>query len=509
MAGVIALSMVIGFARGAEPVDPLAGFDEYAKAAIADWRIPGLAVGIVKDGGLILARGYGTGRAGEEVPVDEETIFPIGSVTKVFTATCLAVYVEQGKLKWDDPVVRHYPEFELYDPFLTKDVRVEDLLSHRVGLETADLVAYRGDYDRGEILRRLRYMQPATPLRSKFIYNNHLLTTAGEVLERVSGDSWETVVRSRVLEPVGMSATVASREEVDGRRNVSTPHVLTEGKLVVDPSWKRGPGYEGFERFHKAVAPAGAIHSNVVDMAKFVRMYLDEGAVSGKPILKTSTVRTMLAPHSVVPVEATPQPNFAYPRFYFGCGLGWHLRDYRGRKIVMHGGSSGAVAAFMPEERIGVVVLANRGCGIVYMLMHDIFDRLLGIPRTWTNRDWLVEAEENPAKQAAAKLTRLEASRKKDTRPSLSLGSYAGTYECDLYGKLVVVESEGALRVKFGASMAGTLEHWEQDTFRAKLSFPAGEEWLVRFQVSGENVAGLRVERLFWHEPMPEFHRVK
>jgi CubicO group peptidase (beta-lactamase class C family) len=498
---------VVAGATGSD--DPLAGIDAYVQAALTDWQTPGLAVAVIKDGNLVLSRGYGVCRAGAETTVDENTIFPIASVTKVFTATCLALLVEEGTLAWSDPVVRHLPEFELYDPYLTKDVRIEDLLSHRVGLETADLLAYRGDFNRAEIVRRLRYLQPVAPFRSRYGYHNHMLTTAGAVLERVSSQPWETVLRNRLLQPMGMSATLAGPHELDGRQNVSTPHVLAEGKLIADPAWKRGPGYEGFQRLQEAVAPAGAIQSNVTDMARFVQMYLDEGAINGKPLLKPETIRTMLAPHSVLPIKATPQPNFAYPRFFVGCGLGWTLRDYRGRKIVMHGGSSGAVAAMMPEENIGIVVLANRGCGIVYMLMHDIFDRMLGIQRTWTNRDWLVEAEENPARELAAKNERLEAARKKDTSPSLPLSGYAGTYECDLYGKLVFVERDGALQLQFGPNIAGTLRHWEDNTFRSKLSFPPGEEWLIRFQVSSVNAARLQIERLSWHEPMPEFRRVE
>jgi hypothetical protein len=257
------------------------------------------------------------------------------------------------------------------------------------------------------------------------------------------------------------------------------------------------------------VAPAGAIQSNVVDMAKFLQMYLDEGAIDGNRFLQVNTVRTMFAPHSISPIKTTPKAVFAYPRFFFGCGLGWWLRDYRGRKLVYHGGASGAVAAMIPEENIAVVVLANRGCGIIYMLMHDIFDRLLGFPRPWTNRTWIVEAEESPAEKSAAKNAQLEALRKKDTKPSLALSKYAGIYECDLYGKLEILERGSALRVQFGPNIAGVLTHWEQDTFRGKLSVPPNEEWLVRFRVSGDTVSRLQIERLSWPEPMPEFTRTQ
>lgn len=509
LAGLIAFLLSVCPASAVEPSDPLEGIDAYVQSALADWQTPGLAVAIIKEGKVVLARGYGTRRAGENSPVDEQTIFPIASVTKVFTATSLALLVEEGTLQWNDPVVKHLPEFELYDPFLTKDVRIDDLVSHRVGLETADLLAYRGDYDRAEILRRLRFLQPVTPFRSKFGYHNHMVTTAGAVLERVSGKNWEDVIRTRLLKPLEMNATFADPRELVGRENVATPHLLLEGKLIADPLWNREASPEGFRRLHAAVAPAGAMQSNVIDMAKFLQMFLDEGAVEGKPLLKPATVRTMLAPHSMVPIKASPQPNLVYPQFFYGGGLGWQLRDLRGHKIVMHGGSSGAVVAMLPEERIGVVVLANRGCGIVYMFMHDLFARMLGLPRAWSNHDWLVEAEETPAKEAAAKNSRLEAGRKKDTKPSLPLANYGGTYECDLYGKLEVSERDGTLRLQFGPNIAGAMHHWENDTFRSKLSFPQGEEWLVRFQVSSASTQSLRVERLSWNEPMPEFRRTE
>jgi hypothetical protein len=217
----------------------------------------------------------------------------------------------------------------------------------------------------------------------------------------------------------------------------------------------------------------------------------------------------MQEPHSIAPIKATPKPNFAYPRFFFGCGLGWHLRDYRGRKVVYHGGSSGAVVAMMPEENIGVVVLANRGCGLVYMVMHDAFDRLIGIPRTWTNQDWLVDSEEKPQQDVETRNARLEAQRARDTAPSLPLKEYVGTYECDLYGKLEIREEEGSLALQFGDNIVAKLRHWEQDTFRGNLNFPPDDEWLVRFVMADGKPARLEIERIFWHEPMPAFRRIQ
>ena len=506
-AAVLIVSLAIIPASAAEPVDLFADFDAYVQAAMTDFRVPGLSVAIVQDGNVILARGYGFCREGEDRRVDAQTVFPIASVTKVFTATCLAKLVDEGTLKWSDPVVNHLPDFKLYDPFLTKDVRLGDLLSHRVGLETADLLAYRGDYDRSEILRRLRYMQPVAPFRGRFGYHNHMMTTAGEVLESVSGKSWAEVVRARLLQPLDMKATFTSRRELQGHNNVATPHLLSKGKLIAEPLWNQDT--EGFKRLHNAVAPAGAIHSNVVDMAGFLQMILNEGTVKGIELLKPDTVRTMLAPHSTVPIKTIRNSNPAYPRLYYGGGLGWQLRDIRGRKVAMHSGSSGAIVALMPDENIGLVVLANRSSGLEFMFMHDIFARLLGLPRVLTNREWLVEAQETPAKNAAAKNARLDAVRRKDTNLSLPLSKYVGTYECELYGKLRIDKCNESLRVQFGPNISGILAHWEHDILRSELSFPPGEEWLIRFHSSDGQIGRLTIERIFWHEAMPEFVRVE
>lgn len=233
-----------------------------------------------------------------------------------------------------------------------------------------------------------------------------------------------------MLKPLGMDATIAVPREIAGRENVATPYLMIEGKLIAD---RRDETHEGIRRFHEAVAPAGAMQSNVLDMAKFLQMYLDEGMFKGQPLLKAETVRKMFALHSTVPIEAKPRSNLIFPSFY-GGGLGWQLRDLRGRKVIMHGGSTGAMAAMIPEEKIGVVVLANLGwgAGIEYMLMHDIFARMLGLPRSQTNHDWLVEAQETPVKEALARNARLDATRNKDARMSLALSRYAGTYVCDL-----------------------------------------------------------------------------
>jgi len=490
--------------------DPLRGIDAYVADAMAQWKVPGLAIAVVKDGKVVFAKGYGVRKAGGKDAVDENTVFPIASVTKTFTVTGLAMLVDEGKLKWSDRVRKHLPGFRLHDDDVTQNVTLADLVSHRTGYETADLLAYRGDYDRAEILRRMRFLRPYYPFRTRWKYNNLMVVAAGEVLERVSGKRWDEFIAARILKPLRMERTATSGPAAAKLDNRSTHHALVDGKLLPDPFHADRDRMPGLRRLERAVAPAGAMSSSVADLTRFLLLHLDEGRFEGKRLVSAAGVRTMMAQHSCSPIVPRGASKMPYSKIYFGNGLGWQLRDYRGRKVVMHGGSSGAVIAMMPAERIGIAVLGNHDrSGIVYMVMHDLFDRFLGIRRTWTTRDWVVENVDEPARNERQKLCELERTRARDTKPTLPLERYAGTYECDLYGKLAVERTSGKLRVRFGPNFTTTLEHWERDTFRANFPRPWREQWIVSFQTEKpDRVNEVRVRRISWYEPMPVFRRV-
>jgi CubicO group peptidase (beta-lactamase class C family) len=505
--------------------DPLRGIDAYVADAMAQWKVPGLAIAVVKDGKVVFAKGYGVRKAGGKAAaldgaaaahpsgaaVDENTVFPIASATKMFTVTGLAMLVDEGKLKWSDRVTKHLPTFRLHDDYVTQHVTLADLVSHRTGYETADLLAYRGDYDRAEILRRMRYLKPYYPFRTRWKYNNLMVVAAGEILERVSRKRWDDFVTARILKPLRMDRTATSGSAAAKLDNRSTHHTLVDGKLQPDPFHANRERLPGLRRLERAVAPAGAMSSSVADLTRFLLLHLDEGRFEGRQLVSAAGVRTMMAQHSSSPILTRGTSKMPYSKIYFGNGLGWQLRDYRGRKVVMHGGSSGAVIAMMPAERIGIAVLGNRDrSGIVYMMMHDLFDRFLGIRRPWTTRDWVVENVDEPARKERQKLRDLERQRAKDTKPTFPLERYAGTYECDLYGKLVVEQSSGKLRVRFGPNFTTTLKHWERDTFRASFPLPWHEQWIVRFKTERkpDRVNEVRVRRIFWYEAMPVFRRV-
>lgn len=501
---VVIVLLQCAAALGEETFKSLDGFDDYMHTALADWKTPGIAVAIVKEDKILLAKGYGAREHGKPERVDENTLFPVASVSKVFNAVGLALLVQEGKIKWDDRVVEHLPEFQLYDPYLTKEVQLKDLLAHRTGLERADILSYRGDYDRPELIRRLRYLKPVAPFRDRFGYHNLMVVTAGEILERTSGKPWEKFIAERVFAPLKMKASHTQHNPPV--ENKATTHVLKDGKTIVDPLKEKVASGEGFRRLHRAVLPAGGVQSTAADLANFLLMVVNEGEFEGRPFLSKEIVRDMAAPRSVLPIKTKDNKSF-HVRYFFGCGIGWQMRDYRGRKIVYHTGSSGAVVAYMPEEKIGVAVVANRGCGIPFMVMHDVFDRLLGIPRDVTNEDWLKVGMTDPDQAMEKRNAELEAVREKGTAPSLRLKEYVGTYESDLYGKLEISLKGEALHLQFGANMNATLRHWEHDTFRGQLNFPPPGDWLLEFVVEDSKVRRVEIERIHWHESMPPFVR--
>jgi len=438
---------------------PLNGFDDYVSKSLRDWEVPGLAIAIVKDDRVVLAKGYGVKKLGDPAPVSERTIFAIGSSSKAFTAASVAMLVDEGKLKWDDPVTKYLPGFELYDPYVTRELKVRDLLSHRSGLERGDLLWYGTEYDRDEILRRSRFLKPTWSLRSTFGYQNLMYLAAGQLIARVSGKSWDQFVKERIFAPLGMEGSNTSVKDLKNSDNVASPHAKIEDKVRVIP-WRNIDN----------IAPAGSINSNVVEMTQWLRLHLAQGEFQKRRLLSSGAAKEMQTSHTVI--RAEPPYSLWYPEANFlNYGLGWFLHDYRGRKVVEHGGAIDgmrAQVAMIPEEKLGLVILTNmNGTTLPLAIMYKVFDAYLAAsPRDWS-ADLLktVKAFEEQGKAAEKKL---EAERVKDTRSSLALGEYAGTYKNDLYGEVKVTHENGKLAVRFGPAFMSVLEHWHYDTFRAR-----------------------------------------
>ncbi|HEY8166990.1 MAG TPA: serine hydrolase, partial [Gemmatimonadaceae bacterium] len=437
---------------------PLEGFDDYVASSMAEWKIPGLAIGIVKDGKVVFAKGFGVRTTGKPDPVDTETLFAIASDTKAFTGMVLAMLVDEGKIRWDAPVIEYLPWFRLADDYLTREITVRDLLTHRSGLARGDLLWVGGSgYTRTELLQRLRYLKPSWSFRSRYGYSNLMYVAAGEVAAAAEHKTWDEIVRDRIFVPLGMTSTNTSVRLLTGHENVATPHAKIDGAV-------RPVSYTDADN----IAAAGAINSNITDMMKWIRFQLDSGVAQGKRLVTKPNFAETHTPQTVMRIDSAYREfnPFTHIRSY---AFGWNVLDYRGREMLSHAGNlSGmnAMVGLMPEERLGIVVLTNmEGNALRESLMYRTFDRYLGAP----DRDWsrvaLAERaaiDSNEARDEREK----EAKHVKGTRPTLPLDRYAGVYEDSFYGRAKVTMERGHLVLELAPKQTGDLEHWHYDTFK-------------------------------------------
>lgn len=496
---LLLLLLVAPAALRAQETDArLKEIDEYAQKVMQDWKVPGFALAVVKDDKVIFAKGYGVRELGKPAPVDERTLFAVASNTKAFTAACLAILVDEGKLKWDDPVTKYLPGFQLYDPYVTRELTVRDIISHRVGLATfgGDLLWYETNYDRDEILRRIRYLKPVSSFRSRYGYQNIMFLAAGQIVAKVSGQSWDEFVRERILTPLGMSATTTSIRAFKSGDNIAAPHNELDEKIRV----VRYSNVDG-------MAPAAGINSNVVEMAQWLRLQLGRGTYEGKKIFSSNVSREMWQPNTILPISAAGE-KLIPTRHFRAYGMGWFMSDYQGRKVLEHsGGLDGMISqtGMIPEENLGVVILSNSETSLPNIMMNKVFDVFLGAPK----RDWNAEALARSAqgKEADRKEEQeIEAARAKDTKPSLSLSGYAGTYAGEMYGEARVTEENGklVLRLVPAAHFVGDLEHWQYDTFRVKWRDSVSYPFHKGFVTFTLNARG-RVEEMKLDVPNPDF----
>ncbi|MFN8571593.1 MAG: serine hydrolase [Gemmatimonadaceae bacterium] len=485
------LPAAAGHAQGrvkSRPAGPdLAAFDAYVAQGVKEWGVPGLAIAIVKDDSVVFAKGYGVRRLGGSEPVNEHTLFAIGSTTKAMTAASLGMLVDEGKVRWDEPVLSYLPTLQLYDPVMTRELTVRDLLTHHSGLPGTDLLWSGGDFSTQEIVRRMRFVKPFASFRNGYSYMNVQYAMAGEVLRAASGVSWSDFVSQRIFAPLGMRETVPSLAATATLPNVATPHMVIHDTLRVIDNRPVDP-----------VAPAGAIWSSVSDMAKWMRFVLDSGRVSGRRLLSESTYRDWMSPQVIVPpAEFYPTTRLTRPH-YTAYGLGWFLQDYHGQAVSMHTGSIDgmiAILGLIPDQRVGVYVLANRDhAELRHALMWRVFDMYTtGIGRDWS-RDLKALYDSLESRGKAAEQAFI-ASRVPGTRPSLPLDRYAGTYADSLMGAATVTMENGVLRLHVGKGFVGRLEHWHYDTFKAVWDDERAGYTLVNFTVDAAgNVAEMRPE---------------
>ena len=477
---------LVGFtlALAARPLDAQfrpKDFDAYAVRGLAALRTPGAAVAVVKDGRVVFAKGYGVRALGDTARVDAHTLFQIASNTKAFTTAALAMLADEGKLAWDDPVTKFLPGFQLYDPYVTREFTVRDLVTHRsgLGLGAGDLLWFHSDYSRGEIAYRIRFAKPASSFRSAYAYDNVLYIVAGEIVPAIGGMSWDDFVTKRILTPLGMSETGTTIAYFTAAPNRAAPHAVERGTLQIVP-------IDSVDN----TAPAGGIVSNVTDLAKWVICRLDSGRYAGGRLFSERQAREMWSGQTILPI-ADPDPPLAALRPNFSeYGLGWRLRDYGGRKIVSHTGGLAGMSSqitLVPAEKLGIVVLTNSEADLMAALSYRLLDDFLNAPKART--DWVsafAQAAEFDRAQADSALRATRTGRDSLSHPSLPLERYAGRYRDALYGDATVALESGRLVLRFSHSPAfvGDLEHWQHDTFIARWRTPHIEDAYATFSLN-------------------------
>ena len=462
-----------GFAYSQSLDEKLKEIDAYANTVMQTHGGPGMAIAVVKDDKVAFAKGYGTRELGENEPVDENTVFAIASNSKAFTTAALAMLVDEKKIGWDDKVSKYLPDFQMYDPWVTSELTIRDLVTHRVGLDrfSGDLLWYETTYNSDEILNRVRYLKPVSSFRTRFGYQNLMFIAAGRILEKVSGKPWCEFMKERIFTPLGMSRTTCTVKDL--AKNAAMPHNESGGKLRV---LHRG-NVDG------AMAAAG-LNSSISDLSKWVRTQLGKGKFEGRQIFSEAQAWQMHQPYlarqiSARSAETNPTQHFS------SVAMGWMVYDYQGRKIIYHSGGLDGMLSYtvlIPEENVGFVVLTNSESPGFQVMMNKIRDVFVNAPK----RDWNTEAVEQVKRNKAAAdevRRKQDAARAANTKPTLPLAQYAGSYSDTMYGGDVIISEEnGKLVMRFSNSpnFVADLEHWHYDTFEIKwrpsvaYNFPRG-----------------------------------
>jgi CubicO group peptidase (beta-lactamase class C family) len=473
--------------------DTVVRFDATVAAAARAWGVPGLSIAVVRDGRVLLSKGYGVRALGAAEPVTDQTLFGIMSTTKAMTAVTLALLVDEKRLAWSDPVAKWLPELVFPAPLDARTITVRELLTHNSGLGNADLLWTRGDLSAAEIFRRVRYLTPAYTPRAGFVYQNIMYGAAGLVIERVTGQPFATVVQQRLFTPLGMTRTRATYSAVIAviaarDTNVSRAHFRIRDTIRAIA-----------EDTVDALPAAGSVWSTASDMARWARFLLDSGRVEGKRLLSAASVETIFAPHVIVPPgEFYPTTARTRPR-WTTYGLGWFQQDFRGRALQFHTGSLDgrtAIIGLLPSRNLGVVVLGNLDHAEVrHALMLQAVDVFAGTNGE-SPRDWSAELKtlyDGLARTADSTTSAEVAKRVAGTRPSLALARYAGRYEHPAWGTLDVSVDGDALMVQLGTGPTNRarMAHWQYDTFRGEFGDGRGGASTMRFTIDESGSAAM------------------
>lgn len=471
--------------------------DQYAQQALEDWNVPGMAVAVVQGDEIIFEKGYGVKSVNTGEAVDPHSLFAVASNTKSVTAAALAILVDEGKIDWDDKVQTYLPWFQLYDPYVSANITIRDLLCHRSGLDTfsGDLLWYGSSHSREEVLRRAKHLEPVYGFREHYGYQNIMFLAAGQIIPVVTGQEWEDFVQERILTPIGMKNTLYSTSQINAQTNMAMPHNTVDGKNVeIDfVNWDN-------------IAPAGALLSSVHEWSTWMRTQMNYGKYGDQQIWSEARAYEMWDTQTPETMSAGAR-NLWPTRKFTGYALGWEVESMHGEKIVSHGGGYDGMISrtvMVPGKDIGIVVLTNSISSLSYAITYKWMDLFLDADETqdWSELFLNFKKRQEAAEEEARK--EREANRNTEAKHTLELSEYAGTYRDKMYGDLIirVIGDQLAFQFEPTSLFRGTLRHWHYDTFElnwgTQMMLPSGT---VQFKLDKDgDIEGLAVEC-----PNPDF----
>lgn len=472
------------------PLNNSAYFDAYIQQALQLWKTPGLSIAVVKDGNVVFKKGYGVTELGKTAPFTTATESICASTTKAMTAVCMGILVDEGKVKWTDKVTDIYPALKLYDNYASSEITVKDLFTHNTGLGNADWLWTLG-YPVDTVINKMRLLKPAYSFRSSFIYQNLMYILAGEVIHKVSGKTWDDFITEHLFTPLGMQHTYPNYPASINESSHITPHFIFDDTIVKPIRFIDAKGIDA----------AGGVWSCADDINKWMMFLLDSTKINGKPLLKPATYAALFTPASMVtPSQFYPTARLTKPH-WTTYGLGWFQEDYRGSMVNFHTGSlDGAVAicGLISDEHFGVYIFGNLDhTELRHALMYKAMDLWV-----WgdTKNDWskdfyaMYKGLHDAGKKDEAEF---EAKRVANTKPTLALKQYAGSYTNEIFGDAEIVLANDSLSIKFPNDVTAGLSHWHYDTFLGKFEREwYGKDWLTfsvdaEGKVSGFNFLGM------------------
>lgn len=477
-----------------------AKIDELVARTMETFNVPGIAVGIIKDGKVVLAKGYGVTNINTQQKTDANTLFGIASNTKAFTTAALGMLVDEGKLKWDDKVISHIPEFRMYNDYVTAEFTIRDLLTHRsgLGLGAGDLMIWPDghNFTPQDIIRNIRYLKPVSAFRTQYDYDNLLYVIAGEVVHRVSGMPWNDFVEQRIIKPLHMDHTATSWVRLKDTSNTIVPHVPVNGKLQVIPRYK-----------NQIFDAAAGIYSSVNDLSNWVIMQLQNGKFEDRQLLSEKQHKEMWTPQTIMPLR-----NFQpYKSLFKAYGLGWQLTDINGKLQVSHtGGLDGIVTQVIlfPEIQLGIIVLTNQQSGAAFTaISNTIKDSYLGI----SNPDHVAalsadrKMKEENADSITAEVWTDVAKNAKDKKNNSDFVKYAGTYRDNWFGDVEITVKKGRMYFasKRSPRLSGEVFRLKDDNFVVKWNVRSfGADSHIFFRSENDKISGFTMKAI---SPLTDF----